>query len=159
MTALTETTNRPLAKTASDECSPELWRQLTNSALSWGDACAALAADPKALAELRTRGGALIRHAEPCGSKAVVSALAPLVTLYGVQDRSEAEWTAFWRFYLDALGDLPAAALTAGIAEYVGNAKSEFFPKPGPLKAICDRHAISLRMAASRARKALEIAS
>jgi len=132
---------------------------LTDNRLSWGDACVELAQSPSAVAELRQRGEVIVKHAEPAGPKSVVAALAPLVALYGAQDKSEAEWTAFWGFYVDALGDLPEEALRAGVAEYVCNAKSEFFPKPGPLKAICDRHAIPIRMAASRARKALEIAA
>jgi hypothetical protein len=49
-------------------------------------------------------------------------------------------------------------ALNEAIADYVADARSEWFPKPGPLKDICDRRTIPLRMAFSRARKALEIA-
>jgi len=89
----------------------------------------------------------------------VIETLAPLMALYGVGKKSEREAEAFWGYYLDALGSLPAEALRSGVAEYVDDAKSEWFPKPGPLKAICERHAIKIRMAASRARKALERAA
>jgi hypothetical protein len=101
----------------------------------------------------------LERHVEPCGAKWVAAILGPLLTLYGVPDKSEGEAKAFWGFYIDALGGLPREAVAAGVAEYVSAADSEFFPKPGPLKAICDRHAVPLRMAANRARKALERAA
>lgn len=114
-----------------------------------------LAADPGARAELMVVAGQIARHVEPCGAKAVIGTLAPLVSLYGVQDKTEAEWSSFWGFYVEALGNLPAEAIRAGAAEYVADAKSEWFPKPGPLKAICERHAIPLRMAANRAQKAL----
>lgn len=97
----------------------------------------------------------LARHAEPCGPKSVAAILAPLVALYGIGDKTEAEWRTFWGFYTDTLGCLPAEALRAGVAEYVADPKSEFFPKPGPLKAICERHAVPLRMAANRAQRAL----
>ena len=108
--------------------------------------------------ELEAAAVQLRRHAEPCGGHWIAATLAPLLTLYGVPDKGEREAKAFFGFYIDALGDLPREAVTLGVAEYVADAKSEFFPKPGPLKAICDRHAIPLRMAANRARKALELA-
>lgn len=111
--------------------------------------------DQVILGELRSACVALKRHVEPCGPKAVVAALGPLLSLYGVADKSENEAKAFWGFYIDALQDLPVEALRAGVAEYVADGKSEFFPRPGPLKAICERHAIPLRMAANRAQKAL----
>lgn len=100
----------------------------------------------------------IARHVEPCGPALVIDTLAPLLALYGVPRKSPAEADAFWGFYLDTLGSLPPEALRAGVAEYVADSKSEFFPKPGPLKAICERHAIPLRMAANRANKALQIA-
>lgn len=118
-----------------------------------------LADDPEARGELARVAGQLQRHAEPCGPKVVAATLGPLLTLYGVADKTEAESKTFWRFYIDALGSLPAEAVRAGVAEYVQDARSEFFPKPGPLKAICERHAIPLRMAAHRAQKALELAN
>lgn len=95
-------------------------------------------------------------HAEGCGGKAVVATLAPLVTLYGVSDRSETEWTAFWGFYIEALAGSPLEALKGGVAQYVASPKSEFFPKPGPLKALVDEHARPIRGAAFRASRALE---
>lgn len=96
---------------------------------------------------------------EPAGGHAVVQILAPMLALYGVPRKSESEAEAFWGFYIDVLSDLPAESLRDGVAAYVADSKSEFFPKPGPLKAICERFAIKPRMAASRSRKALEIAA
>lgn len=128
---------------------------MTNTNLSWADAVQDLATDHAVRAELMVVADQLQRHIEPCGPKAVAAVLAPLASLYGVQDKSEAEWRAFWKFYVDALEGLPLEALRAGVDEYVASASSEFFPKPGPLKAICERHAMPLRMAANRAQKAL----
>lgn len=107
--------------------------------------------------ELAEVMGRLERHAQPCGAKAVIATLTPLVTLYGVADRSEAEWTAFWKFFIDALEDLPLEALRAGVREYVENPKSDFFPRPGPLKALCAEKAVPIRKAVGRGRKALSI--
>lgn len=128
---------------------------MTSANLAWADAVRDLAEDPEARRELVAVVGQLERHAEPCGPKWIAATLGPLLSLYGVADKSEAENRTFWGFYIDALGNLPREAVAAGVAEYVADPKSEFFPKPGPLKAICDRHAIPLRMAANRARKAL----
>lgn len=136
-----------------------MWQRLTSAGDSWLEASRAIAEDPDSLGELMHASDRLLAHAEPCGGDMVGKTLAPLLTLYGVQAKNPTEWKAFWAFYVDALGDLPAEALKAGVADYVSDAKSEFFPKPGPLKALCERHAIPIRMAASRARKALQIAA
>jgi hypothetical protein len=156
MNDLTTTQAQPLAKTASAEVSEALWQRLTNASLTWAEAVHELGSDPAIRNELAIASTKLARHAEPCGSKAVAIVLGPLLTLYGVADKSTAEAKAFWGFYIDALSGLPLEALKAGVAEYVADPKSEFFPKPGPLKAICDRHAVPLRMAANRAAKALD---
>jgi hypothetical protein len=156
MTDLTTTQSKPLAKTASDECSPGLWQRLTDQhGPAFEQATMELAHFHRS--ELQEVANRLAKHAEPCGGPAVMQALMPLISLYGVPDKSEAEWAAFWRFYLEALSDLPAAALKAGVAQYVARADSEFFPKPGPLRAICDALAVPVRMAESRARRALAI--
>jgi hypothetical protein len=156
---ITTTKPKALARNASSECSPALWRRLTNAQVGWADAALDLAEDPDSLAELALVSDRLQQHVEPCGPHWVVSVLGPLMTLYGVSEKSEGEAKAFWGFYIDALGELPKQAVKGGVGEYVADAKSEFFPKPGPLKALCERHAIPIRMAASRARKALQLAA
>lgn len=155
MTDLTTNNGNQLAKTASATCTPGLWRRLTDASVSWADAIDALRRDGSILGELSVAADQLQRHVEPCGPGVVVETLAPLLALYGVPRKSGAEAEAFWGFYMDALGTLPAEALRAGVAEYVADPKSEWFPRPGPLKAICERHAVPLRMAANRAQRAL----
>lgn len=155
MTEITTTAGNQLAKTASATCTPGLWRRLTDASVSWSDAIDALKRDSSVRGELSLVADELQRHAEPCGPVVVVDTLAPLLALYGVPRKSGAEAEAFWGFYMDTLGSLPAEALRAGVAEYVADPKSEFFPKPGPLKSICERHAVPLRMAANRAQRAL----
>lgn len=85
----------------------------------------------------------------------MIGALTPLVTLYGVSDKSPGEWRAFWRFYINALQDLPREAIERGVADYVAGAESEFFPKPGPLKAICQKRAETILTALGRVRRAM----
>lgn len=104
--------------------------------------------------EIRSAVAKLEQHAQPCGPKAVIATLTPLVTLFGIADRSEGEWRAFWGFYTKSLADLPLEALRGGVEEYVAAPDSEFFPKPGPLRALCLKHAEPLLMALGRARKA-----
>lgn len=106
--------------------------------------------------ELRQVAARLAVHCKGCGSEAVIKALAPLVTLYGVSDRSEGEWTAFWRFYIDALERSPIEALKAGVADYVAHPNSEFFPKPGPLKALVDKRSSAMLTAMHRADRAVK---
>lgn len=147
------TTAKPLAKTASEECRPELWRLLTDRRPS-SEVVPELALAERGAVEAALP--ALEAHAAPCGPQAVIAALVPLVTLYGVPDKSEKEWAAFWRFYTEALGNLPLEALKAGVAEYVRASSSEFFPKPGPLLALCNAHAGPITVAAWRARACLK---
>jgi hypothetical protein len=146
------------ALTLSKRISPALMRRLQNAEQTWADASADLAANPGAVAELREAWPVIEAAMEPCGGHAVVQALAPLMALYGVPRKSEAEAKAFWGFYIQTLEEVPLQALNEAIADYVADARSEWFPKPGPLKDICDRRTIPLRMAFSRARKALELA-
>lgn len=97
-------------------------------------------------------------HAAPCGGKAVIAELAPLATIYGVSDRSEGEWKTFWAIYTQILGELPIAALKAGVKSYVARADSEFFPKPGPLKALCEEKGGDLYRAIGRVRRVKQVA-
>ncbi len=146
----------PMAVTiGSTACSAALWRRLTDSRLDFAEAVAALEADPAARAELVRVAPELERRCAPCGERAVVTTLAPLISVYGVGDRSAAEWAGFWRFYHRALADLPLAALEAGVAAHVAAADSHFFPKPGPLRALCLRAAELSFRALGRARRAL----
>jgi hypothetical protein len=152
----TNNDNQPLAMTASEECSPALWRRLTDKHIHFEQVTKELAHYCRD--ELERVADRLAKHAEPCGGAAVIANLTPLVTLYGVSDKSAAEWKTFWRFYIEALGELPLEALADGVSDYVARRDSEFFPKPGPLKSICDEHATSIRTAVGRARRALQIA-
>lgn len=136
--------------TVSTVCRPELWRRLTDSRLPFFEACEELARNRSDVAAALP---ALEALAAPCGSKAVVATLVPLVTLYGVSDKSEAEWKVFWGFYIKAMEELPLDALRAGVTDYTKAADSEFFPKPGPLLALCEKHAAPVRTALSRARR------
>ncbi|MDB5438483.1 MAG: hypothetical protein JWM33_910, partial [Caulobacteraceae bacterium] len=82
-------------------------------------------------------------------AQAVRAALSPLVLVYGVGEAARS--AAFWGVYVETLSGLPAEALRAAAADYAAGAGAEFFPKPGPLKALALKHAEPLRRAAARA--------
>jgi hypothetical protein len=153
---MNELTPRPtldLAETASAECSPLLWRLLTDDApaeLSVAD----IVADPVLHGEARTAVAFLRAHVAPCGKEHVARTLAPLATVFGVGQRGETQ--AFWRVYYDALADVPAESLAAAVAAYAKRPDAEFFPKPGPLRALALKHAAPLYKAAYRAKRAAD---
>ena len=128
--------------------SAELWRMLS--------------ADPTGLEDIR-RSPALVEECqrsarqlevvcEPCGGDTVARALAPLVLVFGLGDQATSP--QFWKVYADALGDLPRIALDRAAAEWPKIGK--FFPKPAEIRELALKHALPLRQAAYRAKKALE---
>jgi hypothetical protein len=86
----------------------------------------------------------------------IVSALTPMLAVFGIGQKSEAEWTGFWKLYIDALGGLPASAIVQGVRDYLRRETSEFFPKPGPLHAICAKIADKGLDAQKEAREAVK---
>jgi hypothetical protein len=142
--------------TASSVCSPELWRRLTAREVNYCENVAEIVTNPALRGEVAEALPTLARAAEPCGDRAVIATLAPLVSVYGVADRSAAEWATFWRFYVETLSWLPLEALQAGVKAYNAKPDSEFFPKPGPLRALCEDHAAKLSAAKRRAEIAAE---
>lgn len=159
MSNLAKIDPRAVATKTSELCSPALWSRLTDARLGWAEAAEIIASDPEALGELQRVSGAMERAMEPCGGQVVIEALAPMLALFNVPRKTEAEAATFWGFYIDALGSLPAEAVRAGVADFVADPKAEWFPKPGPLKALCEKRAEKLRIALGRTRKAIQIAS
>ena len=131
---------------------------LKDTRLGFTEATERLARDPSAVAELRAALPALRAYAAPCGSDAVLSALRPLLAVYGLPDKSEADRDTFWKVYVAVLASLPAHALQKGVRAYVESPDSQFFPKPGPLKALCEPFALSARQAYTRAARAVRLA-
>jgi hypothetical protein len=91
----------------------------------------------------------LEKLAEPCGAGFVKSALQSLVLVFGVAEGARS--AAFWNVYIETLDGVPREALDAAIREYAALPDSQFFPKPGPLKALAVKHGEKLRCAAHRA--------
>jgi len=144
--------------TVSTECSPALWTLLTDNSgrKGWFERIDELVRDPAAVDAIRANLPAIQAARQPADPKVIVRELAKMVPIFGVSDRSAAEWSTFWRFYLDVLDDVPPAALRAAITEYVSAPDSNFFPRPGPLKAICDRHSATVKIAERLAQRVLQ---
>lgn len=91
----------------------------------------------------------------PAKGAEIIGALAPLVALYGVQDKSEAEWTAFWKVYVEDLETYPLWAIEAACKRYRRRSDSQWFPRPGPLLDLCADEYRRSCMAMSRLRRGL----
>jgi hypothetical protein len=91
--------------------------------------------------ELAGEGRALLAGLQAANRKAtgteIMSALFPLIAIYGVSDRSESEWTSFWKVYIEDLGDYPLWAVEEAVRRYRRARDSNFFPRPGPLRSLC----------------------
>lgn len=111
----------------------------------------AIVADPVLHAEAKASVSVLTAVAEPCGEQAVRQALQPLVLVYGQSEA--AKTSAYWRVYFQQLAGFPLEALRQACDDYAGGANAEFFPKPGPLKALAAKRAIPIYKARDRARR------
>jgi hypothetical protein len=69
----------------------------------------------------------------------IAQVLSQRFALFPQPDRSEGEWGAWWADYNSALEDMCPAAIEAGMAEYVRQPDSEFFPKPGKLRELAQK--------------------
>ncbi len=89
------------------------------------------------LAEAQAALPALRACAEyPSGQAGVRDVIGRRFALYPQPERSDGEWEAWWEDYLDALQDVPLAALTAAMSTWVKRPESQFLPKPGELRAL-----------------------
>lgn len=138
-------------------CSKALDRLLIDDTLNFQGAVELIAATPAVHDELRRAVVGLEQRAEPCGVEFLIGQLAPLRSVYGIGQKSPAEWAAFWGIYAKQIEGYPMEAVAAAVDEYTGLGTSEFFPKPGPLKALCEKHATKLRTAIGRARRAIKL--
>lgn len=119
-----------------------------------------IALDTELLAEARRLLPAVTAAAAPCGLPGIIAALKPLASVYGwpaaFSAGDEATTADFWTVYREALGDLPWSAILAGCEAYNRASTSEFFPRPGPLRALCEAKRDEIHLAAFRLAKAVE---
>ena len=144
------TENKPLSLT-NCRISTGLWRRLASEAPADLE-LAEIVASPALHAEAKALIPALAAVAAPCGPQSVRAALQPLVLIYGVGEAAKS--AAFWKVYIDALAGLPAEALAQAVIDYAAQPDAEWFPKPGPLKALASKRAEKIWKAYSRAKRA-----
>jgi hypothetical protein len=156
---MNELTPRPqsdqLAKTTSNEVSAPLWRLLVHEPvveIAVDEVCR----NPVLHDEVRRAYPVLASHAAGCGPMAVSQILGKLFAVYPQPERSDPEWLAFWQAYQEDLGDLPAEAVEDAVKDYRRSAGAEFFPKPGPLRALALKRAEPICKAAYRAKRCAE---
>lgn len=135
MNALTTTAQVP-AMAALTECSPAL-RELLDPSLDFTLAIEEIAQREELAGEGTVLLETLRATNRPATGTEVMSALFPLIAIYGVGDRSESEWTSFWKVYIEDLGDYPLWAVEEAVRRYRRARDSNFFPRPGPLRSLC----------------------
>jgi hypothetical protein len=133
--------------------SPPLWRLLSSNLPADGEV-EAICSDPLLHREVKHAAPYLKALAQGVGDEGVGRALQPLVVVFGVGDAATTK--AFWRVYYEALRDIPAEALGAAVRDYTLQADAQWFPKPGPLRALALKHAEPLYKAAYRAKRAAD---
>lgn len=145
--------NAPLAKPTSPALSQGL-RLLLECESSADEAVSGILANPALHAEVRAALPALLARVGGCGEDHVSKVVGRRLATYPQPERSDEEWTAWWSDYHDALSDLPAEALEAGMRAWVRRPDAEFMPKPGQLRELALKAGEPLWTAASRARRA-----
>lgn len=116
--------------------------------------CRAIARNPALKAEVAEVAPRLAEWARPASAEAIMRKLVELAPVYGIGDRSEAEWASLFSAYLDALAPLPMESINT--AAVLWNRQASYFPKPGELFKLAEANANRLRSVAWRARRAAE---
>lgn len=140
-------------RSASDECSPALWKRLVE-ADDADHAARSIARNPALKAEVAQVAPRLAEWAKPAEPDRIMRKLVELAPIYGIGDRSATEWGVLFRAYLEALAPLPFESIE--VACTLWNREASYFPKPGELFKLAEGSANRLRLAAWRARKAAE---
>lgn len=92
------------------------------------------AAAPAALAALK----AAMRPATP---DEISHELRRLLSVYHAGDRrSPDKWNDFWSIYQEGLEGLSLRSLKGGIKEFIRKSTTDYYPKPGVLRALCEPH-------------------
>lgn len=145
--------NRP---TASERFTGAAWRLLTAERENSQRAVEAIRANPDVLEEVRREWESLQAAIQPCGDGVVQECLLEAASVYGSPwDNDELAAVGMAR-YFNVLSGLPAEAVRKGFDDYDRQPDSGFFPRPGRLLALCEPHAVKLRIAAGRAKLARE---
>lgn len=136
MNAIATVSQHP-AKAVLSECSPAL-KGLLAPNQSFFFAVDELRRTPAIHDEAKTVLSRLSAVNQPAPPQEIIASLAPLVAVYGVQDKSEQEWASFWKVYIEDLSAFPRWVIEAAVRTYRRQKDAEWFPRPGPLRALCE---------------------
>ncbi len=143
---------KPLASTITATLSPELNR-LLGAGLSADDALAAATNCPTLIEEAKAALPSLHRQVEGAGDAVVRDVIGRRFETYPQPTRLPEQWAAWFADYYDALSDQPAAAIEAGMRQWVKTDTTGFMPKPGQLLALVKSAAEPQWQALSRANR------
>lgn len=73
---------------------------------------------------------------QPVTENGLKMVIAQRFSIYPPQERTEEEWSNYWAQFVDACGDLPEAAIEAGMRAWVKRPESRFMPSPGELRTL-----------------------
>jgi hypothetical protein len=141
-----------LVASVQQSCDRELWR-LLNYQGDWSLIGGDLIDQPRDA--LQRVVDALEPLERPVGPEGVMAALAPLVLVFGTTEAAKSP--AFWAVYIDVLADLPAYALEAGVRAYAREPDANWFPRPGPLRALALESIPAAMKGLRRARMAIRL--
>lgn len=147
-----------LAATASTLCGKALWALLTESGVNGPrrtpeDVSRAVAASPSLKAKVREVVNDLQDRATKAEPVQIMALLVEHTTVYGLGNKSPAEYEALFAIYLRALAPLPVEAIREAFVVW-GRDGSGFYPKPEQLFQRAEPFAKELWMAAYRAKRA-----
>jgi hypothetical protein len=143
---------KPLASTTTAPLSLEL-SKLLGTGLSADDALAAATNSPALIDEARAALPSLHRQVEGAGDAVVRDVIGRRFETYPQPTRLPEQWAAWFADYYDALSDQPAAAIEAGMRQWVRTDTTGFMPKPGQLLALVKTAAEPQWQALSRANR------
>lgn len=146
---------RNLAKTASGLCTEALWRLLTDSSETADNAVRRIGRSDRLMAEVREVGAEVARRGAAAGPTDIMAELVKLAPTYGIRDLSDGEFAELFSTYLRALAPLPLEAIREGIVQWTRDGNG-FFPKPEQIFQRAEPFAHPLRVAAYRAKKAID---
>lgn len=142
---------------------PGLWRLLTDASNDGASAARLISLNPTLRAELEEKAGLIMDRAMPGDPKMLALVLRRHAKILAVPDQSEEAWADMFGVYLDMLGPLPIESVNRAFERWHRGelypkdpGRHAFFPKPAEVYSLAEPMMLELKMAAYRARKALD---
>lgn len=142
---------------------PGLWKLLTDASSDGGSAARLISLNPTLRAEVEEKAGLIMDRSAPADPKMLALVLRQHARILAVPDQSDESWADMFGVYLDMLGPLPIESVSRAFERWHRGelypkdpGRHAFFPKPAEVYSLAEPLMLELKMAAYRARKALE---